>query len=129
VTERGGYSATASDHFRQPRNVGRLEDANAVGTIDDLASENLISFSLRIEGGRVAAARFRAFGCSACIAAGSIATELATGKALPEVRELDGARLLTALDGLPNELRYCADLAARALVAALDDYEHRASVE
>src|SRR5439155_3417608 len=73
------YSARTIEHFRHPRNVGRLEHANAVGSVDDRATENFISFYLLVEAGRIVAARFRTFGCSACIAASSALTELVEG--------------------------------------------------
>jgi nitrogen fixation NifU-like protein len=115
-----GYSPTTIDHFRNPRNVGRLESANAVGTVDDPATENIITIYLRIEGQRVVEARFRTFGCSACIAASSVVTELARGRTVTEARAIDGAEVLTGLDGLPEGKRHCAELAAAALQVALD---------
>jgi NifU-like protein involved in Fe-S cluster formation len=117
-----GYSATALEHFRHPRNIGRLENANAVGAVDDLATENFVSFYLLIEAGRIAAARFRTFGCSACVAASSVVTELAEGKSVGEARAIDAKAVLRALDGLPAGKRHCAELAARALAAALANY-------
>lgn len=122
MVEPPSYSATALEHFRQPRNVGRLDGANAIGSVDDRASENFISLYLRIEADRVTAARFRTLGCSACIAASSVATELAAGKSLAELRRIDAEALLAALDGLPPTKRHCAELAARALGDALDNY-------
>jgi nitrogen fixation NifU-like protein len=118
-----GYSATTIDHFRHPRNVGRLEAANAVGTVDDRATENVITIYLRIEAGRVVEARFRTFGCSACIAASSAVTELVRGKTIRPARGIDAVAILAALDGLPEGKRHCADLAARALALALDSVQ------
>jgi NifU-like protein involved in Fe-S cluster formation len=118
----GGYSPVTVEHFRRPRNVGRLEDANAVGSIDDRATENVITIYLRVEGGTIRAARFRTFGCSACIAASSILTELIDGRSLAEARTVDVAAVDAALGGLPEAKRHCAELAARALAAALDSY-------
>ena len=117
-----GYSTTAVEHFRHPRNVGRLEDANAVGTVDDRTTENIITIYLRIEGERVVEARFRTFGCSACIAASSVVTELVRGTTLSQARTIDRAAVLVALDGLPEAKRHCADLAARAVATALDSF-------
>ncbi len=122
-----GYSARTVEHFRHPRNVGRLGNANAVGAVDDLATENFISFSLLIEAGRIVAARFRTFGCSACVAASSVVTELVEGKSLGEAGAVDAEAVLEALDGLPPSKRHCAELAARALAAALANYAEGAS--
>ena len=121
-----GYSATAVDHYRCPRNVGRLAEANAVGVVDDRATENLITIYLRIESGRALAARFRTFGCSACIAASSMLTELATGRTIDELRAIDGPALLAALEGLPPGKEHCARLAAEALQLALEGYAEAA---
>lgn len=115
------YGPVAADHLKTPRNLGKLADADGVGTVDDPDSETLLTIYLKIvapQAGRqvVEAARFRAFGCGGCIITGSIATELAIGKPLDALTAIDGAAINRALeDGLPPEQRYCAELAARAL--------------
>ena len=116
------YSPTTVEHFRHPRNVGRLADANAIGTVDDPFTENVITLYLRIEAERVVAAGFRTFGCSACIAASSVVTELVRGRTPAESRDVDAAAILAALDGLPESKRHCAELAATALLRALEAY-------
>ena len=121
------YSPTTVEHFRHPRNVGRLADANAVGTVDDPATENVITLYLRIEAECVVAAGFRTFGCSACIAASSMVTELVRGRTLAEALAIDPATILAALDGLPESKRHCAELAATALLRALAAYPAPAS--
>lgn len=115
------YGAVAEEHLRTPRNLGKLADADGVGTVDDPGSQTLLTIYLKLGAGPdgrqvVEAAQFRAFGCGGCIATGSIATELAIGLPLNELAGIDGATINHALDdGLPEEQRYCADLAARAL--------------
>jgi nitrogen fixation NifU-like protein len=109
------YSAITVDHFQHPRNVGRLADADASGLVDDPARETTIRLYLKLHGDRVERATFRTFGCSACIAASSMATELLLGRADPiSADELD-----TALGGLPADKRYCAELVAEATRRAL----------
>jgi nitrogen fixation NifU-like protein len=120
------YSDTTVDHFTRPRNVGRIDDADGVGRVDDRATDNLITIYLKVDGGRVSLARFRTFGCSACIAASSLTTELARGVPLAEIGRVDSAAILRALDGLPAGKEHCAALAARALQLAAEDA--RASV-
>lgn len=120
-----GYSPTALQHIRAPRNVGRLAEANGFGEVDDRATENYLSVYLLVQAGRVKTARFRTLGCSACIAASSALTELATGRALTEAAGIDAAAILQALDGLPAAKHHCAELAAQALAAALADYHRR----
>ncbi len=109
------YSATTIDHFQHPRNVGRLTDADAFGRVDDAASDTMVEIYVKLEGGSVTRATFRTFGCSACIAASSIATEMLVGLATPP----SAAELDTALGGLPADKRYCADLVAEAAKRAL----------
>lgn len=114
------YSAATVDHFQHPRNVGRLADADAVGRVDDPSTETTISIYLKLADGRVTRATFRTFGCSACVAASSVATELLIGRASgepPLAQELDAA-----LGGLPADKRYCAELAAEAARRALGDH-------
>jgi NifU-like protein involved in Fe-S cluster formation len=111
------YSATTVDHFQHPRNIGRLADADAIGRVDDAETDTMVEIYVKLEGGRVSRATFRTFGCSACIAASSIATELLIGRgqeSVPSADELD-----TALGGLPADKRYCADLVAEAVRRAL----------
>ena len=118
------YGAVAAEHLKTPRNLGKLADADGVGTVDDPGSETLLTIYLKLreqpDGRRVVeAAQFRAFGCGGCIITGSIATELAIGRPVEELSALDGAAINRALeDGLPPEQRYCAELAARALQIA-----------
>lgn len=121
---KGAYGAVAAEHLAQPRNLGRLPDADGVGQVDEPASDTLVTVYLKLrtepDGRRVVDdARFRAFGCGGCIISGSIATELARGLALDELPGLDGPAILRALEnGLPPDQRYCAGLAARALQLA-----------
>jgi nitrogen fixation protein NifU and related proteins len=120
------YTATTVDHFQNPRNVGRLADADAVGHVDDRATDTTVTLYLKMSHGRVERATFRTFGCSACIAASSISTELLAGRSPEESQEVTAAALDTALGGLPAEKRYCLDLVAEAVrraVQALTDAE------
>ena len=115
------YTPTAVDHFSRPRNVGRLDDADGVGRVDDRVTDNLVTIYLKLAERRVAQARFRTFGCSACVAASSIATELVQGRPLSEAATVDAAAILGALGGLPPGRVHCAKLVARALREAVDE--------
>jgi nitrogen fixation NifU-like protein len=113
------YSPTTIDHFQHPRNVGRMADPDGIGRIDDAARETLVMLFIKIANGRISQATFRTFGCSACVAASSMATELLIGRAFSSA--LDADAIDVALGGLPIEKRYCAELvaeAARRAVAA-----------
>jgi nitrogen fixation NifU-like protein len=119
------YGPLVADHIGQPRNLGKLDDADGIGQVDDADTETLLTIYLKL-GARpdgqpvIAQARFRALGCSGCIATGSITTELASGRTPDEALAVDGAAICRALDdGLPGEQRYCADLAAEALHRAV----------
>jgi nitrogen fixation NifU-like protein len=111
------YSARTVDHFQHPRNVGRLADADRVGRVDDPGTETTITIYVKLEAGLVAAATFRTFGCSACVAASSALTELMPGRRATDAPTAD--EIDAALDGLPADKRYCADLAAEAARRAL----------
>jgi nitrogen fixation NifU-like protein len=117
--DRPHYSPPTVDHFQHPRNVGRLADADGVGRIDDVARETTITIYLKLAGERVARATFRTFGCSACVAASSMATELLIGRDLAEARQLTAAAIDAALGGLPADKRYCVELVAEAVGRAL----------
>ena len=109
------FTATTIDHFQHPRNVGRLEDADAVGRVDDATTDTMVQIFVKLAAGRVTRASFRTFGCSACIAASSITTELLIGRdAALTAEEVDAA-----LGGLPPDKRYCAELVAEASRRAL----------
>jgi nitrogen fixation NifU-like protein len=109
------YSATTVDHFQRPRNVGRLTDADAFGRVDDPETDTMVEIYVTLKAGVVTRATFRTFGCSACIAASSIATELLVGQAKP----ISAAELDKALGGLPAEKHYCVELVAEAARRAL----------
>jgi nitrogen fixation NifU-like protein len=114
------YTDIVVDHFTHPRNVGRIDDADGIGRVDDRATDNLITIYLKLGDGNIAAARFRTFGCSACIAASSVATELVVGRSPADASRLDAAAILAALGGLPAGKEHCAELVARALREALE---------
>ena len=125
------YGAVAAEHLKTPRNLGKLDDADGVGTVDDPGSETLLTIYLKLRArpdGRqvVEAAQFRAFGCGGCIITGSVATELAIGRPVEDLVALDGAAINRAIeDGLPPDQRYCAELAARALLMASEEAARR----
>ncbi|HLI27597.1 MAG TPA: iron-sulfur cluster assembly scaffold protein [Chloroflexota bacterium] len=114
------YSPAVIDHATNPRNVGTLPDAHGVGADGEPVVGSHVRIALRLEAGRVSAVRFRAFGCSATIAAASVATELALGAEVAVARAIDAARIAAALGGLPSEKVHCARVAAGALRRALD---------
>ena len=119
------YSEKVMDHFRNPRNVGVIEDANGVGEVGNAKCGDIMKMYLKIEDGIVADVKFETFGCGSAIASSSMATELIIGKPLGEVAKLTNKAVAEALDGLPDYKMHCSVLAEEAIQAALEDYETR----
>jgi len=117
------YTPEVIEHFQNPRNPGPLPDATGTGQAGDGANgELLIQIHIRTDGETIAEARFRAFGCSASIAAASVATELLTGRTLRSAVMLDAAEITDVLHGLPADKQHCAEYAAAAARAAVHDH-------
>ena len=121
----GDYSDILIDHFENPRNVGELQDPDAVGRAGNPACGDLLELSLRVSGGRIDAARFRATGCGAAIASSSVTTELLIGRTLEEAASLTNEQVAAALGGLPRQKLHCSVLAEDAIQSALADYRKR----
>ena len=117
------YSEKVMDHFRNPRNVGVLEDANGVGTVGNAKCGDIMKMYLKIEDDIVKDVKFETFGCGSAIASSSMATELIKGKPVEEARQLTNKAVAEALDGLPDYKMHCSVLAQEAIEAALKDYE------
>ncbi len=120
----GDYNEKVMDHFMNPRNVGEIEDASAVGEVGNAACGDIMKIFLKIdENGIIQDVTFKTFGCGAAIATSSIATEMIKGKHISEARELTNQAIVEALGGLPKQKIHCSVLAADAINKALDDYE------
>ena len=119
------YSEKVMDHFRNPRNVGVIEDANGIGEVGNPKCGDIMKMYLKIENDIVEDVKFETFGCGSAIASSSMATELIKGKPLSEVRKLTNKAVAEALDGLPSYKMHCSVLAEEAIQAALEDYESR----
>ncbi len=119
------YSEKVMDHFRNPRNVGVLEDANAVGTVGNAKCGDIMKMYLKIENDVIVDVKFETFGCGSAIASSSMATELIKGKPISDALKLTNKAVTEALDGLPAHKIHCSVLAEEAIQAALQDYEQR----
>ncbi|MBO4392573.1 MAG: Fe-S cluster assembly scaffold protein NifU [Clostridia bacterium] len=119
------YSEKVMDHFRNPRNVGVLEDANGIGEVGNAKCGDIMKMYLKIENGIVQDVKFETFGCGSAIASSSMATEMIKGKPVSEVKELTNKAVAEALDGLPDYKMHCSVLAEEAIKLALEDYEKR----
>ncbi|MBR6704017.1 MAG: Fe-S cluster assembly scaffold protein NifU [Lachnospiraceae bacterium] len=119
------YSEKVMDHFRNPRNVGVIEDANGIGEVGNAKCGDIMKMYLKIEDDIVKDVKFETFGCGSAIASSSMATELIKGQPLSEVRKLTNKAVAEALDGLPDYKMHCSVLAEEAIQSALADYEKR----
>ena len=119
------YSEKVMDHFLHPRNVGVIEDADAVGEVGNAKCGDIMKMYLKIKDDIVEDVKFETFGCGSAIASSSMATEMIKGKPLSEVGKLTNQAVTEALDGLPAHPIHCSVLAEEAIKSALEDYEKR----
>ena len=119
------YSEKVMDHFRNPRNVGQIEDADGVGEVGNAKCGDIMRMYLKIDENQVITdVKFNTFGCGSAIATSSMATELIKGKPVEEALELSNKAVVEALDGLPTHKIHCRVLAEEAVRAAVkDDYD------
>lgn len=116
------YSEKVMDHFANPRNVGEIENANAVGTVGNAKCGDIMKIYMDIKDDVIKDVKFKTFGCGAAIATSSMATEMVKGKTVEEALTLTNKAVMEALDGLPPEKIHCSVLAEEAIRAAIDDY-------
>lgn len=121
------YSKTVMDHFRKPRNVGTIEDANGIGEVGNPLCGDMMTIYLKVKDDRIDDIKFQTFGCGAAIAVSSMLTELAKGKTLDEARKITNKDVANALEGLPKNKLHCSNLGADALHGAIKNYEDRKS--
>ena len=120
------YSEKVMEHFRNPRNVGMIDDANGIGEVGNAKCGDIMKMYLKINEDEVIEdVKFETFGCGSAIASSSMATELIKGKPITEAMQLTNAAVAEALDGLPAYKMHCSVLAEEAIKSALDDYERR----
>ena len=119
------YSEKVMDHFRNPRNVGEIENADGVGEVGNAKCGDIMKMYLKIDNGIVSDVKFETFGCGSAIATSSMATELIKGKPVAEALQLSNKAVAEALDGLPAHKLHCSVLAEEAIKAAVKDYYDR----
>jgi len=119
------YSKTVMDHFKNPRNVGVIEDADGLGELGNPLCGDMMSVYLKIQDDRIDDIKFQTFGCGAAIAVSSMLTEMAKGKSLEDAKKISNKDVAEALEGLPKNKLHCSNLGADALHQAIKDYEDK----
>ena len=123
------YTEKVMDHFKNPRNVGEIEDANGIGEVGNAKCGDIMKIYLKIEDNIIKDAKFKTFGCGSAIASSSMATELIKGHTVDDAWELTNKAVAEALDGLPPVKMHCSVLAEEAIHKAINDYRKSAGLE
>jgi len=121
----GPYSEKVMDHFMEPRNMGDIKDADAVGTVGNPACGDVMRLYIKVENDKITEAKFKTFGCGAAIATSSMATEMIKDKSLEEAEKVTNEAVAEALDGLPPNKMHCSVLAQEAIEAAIKNYKEK----
>lgn len=117
------YSEKVMEHFRNPRNVGEILDADGVGTVGNPVCGDVMTIYIKVKDNRITDIKFKTFGCGAAVATSSVITELAKGKTLEEAMKIARSDVADSLGGLPPIKMHCSNLAADALHEAIKDYQ------
>ncbi len=119
------YNDKVMDHFRNPRNVGEVENPDGVGQAGNPVCGDIMELSIKVEGDVIKDVKFKTFGCGAAIATSSMVTELVKNKRIDEALTVSNKAVAEALGGLPPIKMHCSVLAEEALKAAIEDYRKR----
>ena len=123
------YSDKVMDHFKSPRNMGEIEDADGVGVVGNPTCGDVMNIYIKVKDDRLEDVKFKTFGCGAAVATSSMITEIARGKTLDEALEITRNDVAEALDGLPAVKMHCSNLASDGLKAAIEDYRKKKGEE
>ena len=110
------------DHFRNPRNLGKMDDADGIGEVGHAKCGDIMKMYIKVKDGIIEDVKFNTFGCGSAIASSSMATEMIKGKSIDDALELSNKAVVEALDGLPTHKIHCSVLAEEAVKAAVKDY-------
>jgi len=119
------YNKKVLDHFRNPRNMGEIKDADGVGTVGNPTCGDVMTIYIKVKDNIIIDIKFKTFGCVAAVASSSIATELIKGKTLNEAEKISHNDVVKELGGLPAIKMHCSNLAADALLEAIKDYKKK----
>jgi nitrogen fixation protein NifU and related proteins len=116
------YSDIVMEHFKNPRNVGEIPNADGVGEVGNPACGDIMAFYIKVRDNVLEDVKFKTFGCGAAIAVSSMVSEMAIGKTLDEAMQISNRSVIEALNGLPKKKHHCSNLGADALHRAIEDY-------
>ncbi len=119
------YSDKVKDHFKNPRNVGKIENSNGMGEVGNPICGDMMTITIEVENERIKDIKFLTFGCGAAIAVSSMLTEMAMGLSIADAKKVTNKDVAEALDGLPKNKLHCSNLGADALQLAIKNYEDR----
>lgn len=123
------YTEKVMEHFKNPRNMGEIPDADGVGTVGNPVCGDVMAIYIKVKDNRIADIKFKTFGCGAAVATSSMVTELAKGKTLEQAMKITRADVADELGGLPPIKMHCSNLAADGLHAAIEDYYKKQKVK
>ena len=123
------YSEKVMDHFKNPRNVGKLDDADGIGEVGNARCGDIMKIYIKVENDVITDVKFNTFGCGSAIASSSMATEMIKGKPISQALELTNKAVAEALDGLPAHKLHCSVLAEEAIRSAIKDYYDKNGIE
>ena len=123
------YSEKVMDHFRNPRNLGKMDDADGIGEVGNAKCGDIMKMYIKVKDGIIEDVKFNTFGCGSAIASSSMATEMIKGKSIDDALELSNKAVVEALDGLPTHKIHCSGLAEEAVKAAVKDYSDKNGIE
>ena len=116
------YNEKVIEHFKNPRNVGEIKDADGIGEVGNPVCGDLMTFYIKVKDDKIIDIKYKTFGCAAAIAVSSMISEMALGKTIKEALEISNKMVAEQLGGLPSTKYHCSNLGADALKFAIDDY-------
>lgn len=119
------YSEKVMEHFKDPKNIGEIKDADGIGKVGNPVCGDVMWIYIKVKDNKIEDIKFKTFGCVAAIATSSILTEIAKGKTLEEAEKITNKDVADSLEGLPPLKMHCSNLAAEALCAAIEDYRNK----
>ncbi|MBT7706465.1 iron-sulfur cluster assembly scaffold protein [archaeon] len=119
------YNEKVLDHFKNPRNMGEMENPDAQGTKGNLSCGDVMKIALKVDNNRIEDIKFLTFGCAAAISTSSALTEIVKGKTIEEAKKIGNKQIAEALGGLPKIKHHCAHLAEETLMEAIKDWEEK----